>query len=117
MPTAKASDGIVVRVPMDLVAQRLTTELERLLGVLAGDPRVEQVWVIGSTLTGRVHATSDLDLVVVLRTSASPVERRLELARSLQPQVPLDLFVFTPDEFAADGRFVRSVRRSGRRLA
>lgn len=116
MPTVKASDGAVRRVPVDVVADRLSRELDRILELLADDPRVEQVWLTGSVLTGQVHATSDLDLTVVLRTKSDPVTRRLELARSLAPAVPVDLFVFTPAEFAAGSRFVDHVRRRGRRL-
>jgi predicted nucleotidyltransferase len=104
-------------VPVDEVTDRLSAELERVLTVLTGDERVEQVWLTGSMLSGRAHATSDLDLLVVRRTDASPVDRRLELAATLAPQVPLDLFVFTPEEFVAGGRFVGYVMRHGRRLA
>lgn len=97
------------RAAIDAELDRLASELRRLPGVV-------EAWVFGSAVTGSVHATSDLDLLVVRATEEAPVERGLRLVRELDPRVPVDLFVYTPPEMATGGRFVEDVRRSGRRL-
>lgn len=100
----------------DVRRRELAEELARLTPVLRSLPGVVDVWVFGSAATGAVHAGSDLDLLVVRNTDESPPARALTLFRELGPRLPVDLFVFTPAEFAAGGRFVRSVRAGGRRL-
>lgn len=98
------------------VRARLQRELTRLTDVLARLPGVEQAWVTGSFVTGDLHATSDLDLLVIRRTEEGPVDRGLTMRRELAPRLPVDLFVYTPEEAAAGGRFVDDVRRRGRRV-
>jgi predicted nucleotidyltransferase len=94
----------------------LDTEFDRLLGLLSTRLDVEQVWRFGSTVDGEVHATSDLDVLVVQRTSLGPVERAVALRAELAPQTSLDLFVVTPEEFATGSRFLDHVRATGRRV-
>lgn len=112
-------EGAEVRVARTLdpatVRARLDTEFDRMLGLLSGLAEVEQVWRFGSTVDGRVHATSDLDLLVVQRTARGPVERAVALRSLLAPAVALDLFVLTPDEYERGGRFVDHVTLTGRR--
>lgn len=100
----------------DARRRALTEELARLTAVLRDLPGVVEAWVFGSAATGRVHSGSDIDLLVVRDTAESPVERGLTLHRELAPRLATDLFVYNPEEFAAEGRFVRSVRRQGHRL-
>jgi uncharacterized protein len=94
----------------------LAAELERLTVVLRGLPGVREAWVFGSTVSGHVHAGSDIDLLVVRHTDEPPAERSLTLVRELASPLPLDVFVYTPEELAAGGRFVRSALAGGRRL-
>ena len=97
------------------IRARLDAELARLLAILRARSDIEQVWRFGSSLTGPVASTSDLDLLVVQRTTCDPVERALELRRALAPRVAVDLFVVTPDEVAHAGRFITEVLTHGRR--
>lgn len=107
---------VVVQSDPAAVRAVLDEELARLLARLDACDGMEQVWLFGSALTGEVHATSDLDLLVVQRTTLSPVDRGLALRASLAPRVALDLFVFTPEEMEEGGRFVEYVHAHGRRL-
>ncbi len=95
---------------------RLEAELDRLLRRLDARTDVEQVWSFGSLVDGGLHATSDLDLLVVQDTELGPVERAIELRTELAPTVSLDLVVVTPEELADGGRFLDHVRAHGRRL-
>jgi predicted nucleotidyltransferase len=75
--------------------QKLLAELERIRRVLAEDPRVLRLGLFGSLASGAVHEWSDLDLVVVMRTELPFVDRAVQLGRRLDPQVGLDLVVYT----------------------
>ncbi len=100
----------------DEARARLQAELDRILEVLAATDGVEEVWVFGSLVEGQPGATSDLDLLVVRRTDEPVPQRGVTLARMLAPRAAVDLFVYTPDEVAASGRFVAGVRARGRRV-
>lgn len=97
------------------VHDRLEAEFARILTLLVDRDDVEQVWRFGSSIAGTVHATSDLDLLVVQRSDLGPVERAVALREQLAVTVPVDLFVVTPEEFDAGGRFLDDVRARGRR--
>lgn len=99
----------------DEVRDRLEAELARILGLLADRDDIEEVWRFGSSIDGPVHATSDLDLLIVQRTGLGPVERATTLREQLGVTVPVDLFVVTPEELADGGRFLDDVRARGRR--
>lgn len=91
-------------------------ELARLTPLLCHLRGVGEAWVFGSTVTGGMHATSDLDLLVVRDTDEPAVVRGQRLLGELEPRVAVDAFVYTPDEMRAGGRFVDDVRRRGRRI-
>jgi predicted nucleotidyltransferase len=60
------------------------------------------VGTFGSYAVGRAHEGSDLDLFVIQRTPQSPSARRRAVMRQLFGVLhPLDVHVFTPDEFEA----------------
>ena len=79
--------------------QLLEDELARYLHLLTdhGDP--DLVIVFGSLATGKVHAWSDIDLIVVERTDLPFWQRLRQMRRLLQPKVGTDIFVYTPEEF------------------
>lgn len=106
---------MVIQSDPSLVRARLDAEFTRVLDALAACPDVEQVWRFGSTVDGHMHATSDLDVLVVQRTALGPVERAVALRLLLAPTTALDLFVLTPAELDLGGRFVDHVRATGRR--
>jgi predicted nucleotidyltransferase len=107
--------SVVIQPDPTVVRARLEAEFVRLLDVLSACRDVEQVWRFGSTVDGRPHATSDLDVLVVQRTPLGPVERAVALRLLLAPTTALDLFVLTPDELDRGGRFVDHVIARGRR--
>lgn len=77
----------------------LRQELSRLTSA-AAELGVQRVILFGSLVRGKPGLTSDLDLLVVWDTPLDFVARTVELYRCLQPQVPADLLVYTPDEMA-----------------
>lgn len=97
---------------------RLEAELRRVVGEL---PRlgVLKAIVFGSLASGRVAPTSDLDLILVVRSEERYTARLERFYQALVPRVALDLFVYTPEEFDAMAEvnpFVRAAVAHGRAI-
>jgi len=59
----------------------------------------EKIILFGSYAYGRPTTNSDVDLLIVMETSASASERYLAVSRLLRPRpFPVDILVKTPDE-------------------
>jgi predicted nucleotidyltransferase len=73
--------------------------------------RPECIYVFGSWARGEADELSDIDLVVIKRTSAPFFDRLREVARLLPDAIGgVDVLVYTPEEFAA-------MRRQGNAFA
>ena len=97
----------------------LNAELERLVELLRARPEVIRVVLFGSLAAGHVAARSDLDLAVVAHSGDDFAARYQEYYCYLRPEVPLDLFVYTPDEWQqmrTSSRLVQRIARDGRIL-
>ena len=90
---------------MDALTQQrglvLEQELNRMMEILVREYEPEKIIVFGSAAQGEFHAWSDLDLVVVKKTSKPLLERIEEVLRLVRPRVGLDLLVYTPEEMEA----------------
>lgn len=73
--------------------------LSRLVAQLQAMPEVQQVILFGSYAAGRRDLFTDLDLIVVMDSPLSFVERLADLYRRLQVAVDVDLLAYTPEEF------------------
>lgn len=83
------------------LAERRKERLERELGKLVREIAkfgVERIVLFGSLASGNVHRSSDIDLIVVQRTEERFMER-LDKFYKLKPNVAVDIFVYTPEEF------------------
>ncbi len=77
----------------------LNQTLPQAVGRIAQSLRPEKIILFGSYAYGRPNADSDVDLLVVMRTKASPKERHLAVCRLLRPRpFAVDLLVRTPQE-------------------
>ena len=95
----------------------LEKELERLLPKIV-ELDVEKVILIGSML-GKVHKSSDIDLIVVKKTDKKFLDRLDEFYDHLKPRVAVDILVYTPEEFEnmkESNQFIRHALRNGRIL-
>jgi predicted nucleotidyltransferase len=77
----------------------LEEELSRIVEVLKRDYEPEKVILFGSMAEGNMHEWSDIDLLIVKKTTKRHLDRILEVSRLIKPAVGIDLFVYTPDEF------------------
>lgn len=93
---------------------RLRPEAERLAQELA-QLGAQRVILFGSAAWGEPGLASDLDLLVIWETPLPFLERTVALYRRLQPQVPLDLLVYTPQEMLkmSSQPFLRRVLKEG----
>jgi len=79
----------------------LSRELDRLLEyLLAQDPPPERVILFGSFAQERKDEWADLDVVVIQSTDLPFIERTRRILHDFDPEVGLDVLVYTPEEFA-----------------
>lgn len=96
--------------PAERRRQQLQRELDRFIPILIDQLQPQCIIVFGSFAQRRVTEWSDLDLVVVANTDLPFYERLDRVYRGVNPQVGLDVLVYTPAEWAdliASRRFVQ----------
>ena len=99
------------------VAEALPEVVQRIVQTL----QPEKIVLFGSYADGTPTSDSDVDLLVVMETTASPVERYLAVSRLLRPRpFPVDILVKRPDEIqsalGAGDFFIREVLSRGQVL-
>jgi predicted nucleotidyltransferase len=80
---------------------------------------VDAVYAFGSYATGEIGPTSDLDLLIVRRTSLRRAVRDLDIVERCCFRVGVDMVVVTPDEYATKlptTSFGRTILRTARRV-
>ena len=99
------------------VAEALPEVVQRIVQTL----HPEKIVLFGSYADGTPTSDSDVDLLVVMETTAPPVERYLAVSRLLRPRpFPVDILVKRPDEIqsalGAGDFFIREVLSRGQVL-
>ncbi|MBI4707632.1 MAG: nucleotidyltransferase domain-containing protein [Candidatus Omnitrophica bacterium] len=87
---------------LSTVGQRkemLEEELSRIIQVLTRNYEPEKVILFGSLADDNLHEWSDIDLLIIKKTTKRPIDRVLEACRLINPRIGIDLFIYTPDEF------------------
>ena len=79
----------------------LERSLLSLVETLKQRPDVLRISVFGSYARGRADLFTDLDVLVIMETTAPFIERQRELYERLASPVDLDLLCYTPQEFEA----------------
>ncbi len=77
----------------------LKDELKRIVKIIKDEYSPEKIILFGSMAKGEIHEWSDIDLLIIKKTAARPIDRCVEIARLTKPKVGIDLFVYTPEEF------------------
>ena len=99
------------------VAEALPEVVQRIVQTL----HPEKIVLFGSYADGTPTSDSDVDLLIVMETTAPPVERYLAVSRLLRPRpFPVDILVKRPDEIQsaleAGDFFIREVLSRGQVL-
>jgi predicted nucleotidyltransferase len=88
--------------------------IDRAIDIIIAQCEPEQIFVIGSYASGTAKRTSDLDLLIIQASTESKRQRDERVELLLAPLlIPVDVNVYTPDEFEEECRqpfgFVRTV--------
>jgi uncharacterized protein len=100
------------------VTEEILAEIIRRL-IAALNP--EKVILFGSYAYGSPFGDSDVDLLVIMQTTAKPADRYVAVSRAIRPRpFPLDILVKTPAEIAGalarGDRFIQEIVTRGRVL-
>ncbi len=76
----------------------LEEELQRILPLLI-ELGVKKIILFGSLSIGKVHRSSDIDLLIIKESSQKFLDRWDEFYKKLRPRYGIDLFIYTPQEF------------------
>jgi len=77
----------------------LNDELRRIVQIIKNEYDPERIILFGSMAGKRIHEWSDIDLLVIKKTSKRLIDRTLEVGRLVHPRVGIDLFIYTPEEY------------------
>ncbi len=80
----------------------------------------ERIILFGSYASGKPRQDSDVDLLVILSHTGSATRKALEILAEVNPPIPVDLMVRTPDEIrrrlAWNDFFLREIMETGKVL-
>lgn len=74
-------------------------KVQQIINELAANYHPEKIILFGSYVTGLAHKDSDVDIVVVKKTNKNFYERINDASSSVKHILPLDILVYTPEEF------------------
>lgn len=74
-------------------------QLERVVKTLVREYKPEKVILFGSAAAGKIHEDSDADLAVIKKTRKRFYDRIGEVYTLVPRGIPLDIIVYTPEEF------------------
>jgi predicted nucleotidyltransferase len=96
----------------------LQKELERILPLII-NLGVKKIILFGSLSSGKVHRSSDIDLLIVRESNQRFLDRLDDLYRTIKPNYGIDFFVYNPEEFeemSLTNRFLKKAVKEGRLL-
>lgn len=77
----------------------------------------DKIILFGSYAHGHPHEDSDVDLAVIKKTSDSFHERNVKARLLVRTTTPVDILVFTPEEFEARRKtslFIKEIAEKGK---
>jgi len=94
--------------------------IQDLAARIAREFKPEKIVLFGSYAYGHPTSDSDVDLLVILKFDGKPVRKAIEIRNRLNPSLPLDLLVRTPEQIAnrvvQNDWFMREILERGRTL-
>jgi predicted nucleotidyltransferase len=98
-------------------------EMDRIIKLsecIAREFQPEYIILFGSYAYGTPDQNSDIDLLVVLPYEGKSVRKALEILNKVNPSMPVDLLVRTPEQveerLANNDWFMREIMEKGQRL-
>lgn len=103
---------MAVRFPQETQRQeKLKAKLDEILSKIK-TKNVEKVILFGSLTKEKVHSSSDIDLIIVQKTSKRFLDRLEEWYTFLEPDIALDIMVYTPEEISDMASWNRFIKRA-----
>src|SRR5215210_6908383 len=94
--------------------------IRELASQIAREFRPQKIILFGSHAYGEPTPNSDVDILVVLPFKGKSVRKAIEIRNRVNPKLPLDLIVRTPEQvdyrIANDDWFMREIVEKGRTL-
>lgn len=98
--------------------EELQKELQRIMYKIDRTD-IQKIILFGSLVKGEISLTSDIDLIIVKNTEERFLDRLESVYREIEPNMAVDILVYTPEEFIQMSEwnsFIRKVIREGRVL-
>lgn len=89
----------------------LDQEIQKIIEQLIQHYQPEKIILFGSAVSGRTSRWSDIDLVAIKKTNKRFYERIGEVSALIPHSVPIDILVYTPEEFrqmAKENYFIKN---------
>ena len=99
MPTANHNQILQKSRPKISVLDFDRTALLEMIRHKLGGKNVAAGYIFGSFACGKEHLWSDIDLIIVKDSNLPFIERPREFFDLLDIGIPVDILVYTPDEF------------------
>jgi predicted nucleotidyltransferase len=107
-------------VPLNEARMIEMNRIESLSELIAKEFQPKRIILFGSYAYGEPTNDSDVDLLVVLPFTGKPVRKAIEIRARINPSIPLDLIVRTPQQVeervAMNDWFMREIVEKGRTL-
>ena len=98
----------------------LSNYLDDIVSNLKANYTPEKIILFGSYSDGKYTKDSDIDLLLIKKTDKHPIWRRVEARKASGVKIPMDIFVYTPDEIkqllADKSPFMSDVMKRGKIL-
>jgi len=79
----------------------MNSAIEKIINSLKDNYKPQMIILFGSYANGLHTSGSDVDLLLVKDTDKRPIWRRVDAQLAVKTDLPLDILVYTPDEFDA----------------
>lgn len=73
--------------------------LDEVVKAIIREYKPEKVILFGSAVAGKIHEDSDADLAIIKKTGKRFYDRVGEVSALVPHGIPLDIIVYTPEEF------------------
>ena len=96
------------------------SEIQKFVQELVLKFKPEKVILFGSFAYGKPSKSSDVDLLVIMKTNLRPIEQEVAIRKTISRNFPLDLIVFTPSQLREREKmgdfFIKTVLKKGKIL-
>lgn len=96
------------------------SEIQKFVQQLVSKFNPEKIILFGSFAYGKPSKSSDIDLLVIMKTNLRPIEQEVAIRKAIGRNFPLDLIVFTPSQLREREKmgdfFIKTILQKGKIL-